>query len=86
MLLILLILLFDPELLLLLLHARKGFEPMEVGMSVELFHVDFFDLDVGNRPPGPLLSNLNGLECELGVPEPSVGVAGGMPISIFPIE
>ena len=56
-------------------------------MSVELFHFAFFDLDEGKRPPGPLLSNLKGLECEVGVPQPStlVGVSGG-PISILPME
>jgi hypothetical protein len=57
---------------------------IEAGMSVELFHLDFFDLDDGKRPPGPLLSNLKGLECEVGVPQVSVGVLA-IPSSILPI-
>jgi hypothetical protein len=54
--------------LLLLLQADPDPDPLllvdksDAGMSVELFHFDFLDLDVGKRPPGPLLSNLKGLE------------------------
>jgi hypothetical protein len=96
MLLILLkLLLLELSLLLLLLllcitEEGNGIElPRAAGMSVELFHLAFFDLDAGKSPPGPLLSNLKGLEVEVGVTQPSVadeGVSGGAPISILPME
>jgi hypothetical protein len=62
LLILLLLLLLELLPLLLVLNVDNGTVTREAGMSVELFHFDFFDLDVGKRPPGPLLSSLKGLE------------------------